>query len=75
MVKQALKSVLLNLDRSPAYAVKLPLVEGMAFDHPTLGESYIRMLVEGDTVKIKIKCGKAWFKKEPFEEQADVLYM
>ena len=75
MVKQALKSVLLNLDRSPAYAIKLPLVEGMAFDHPTLGESYIRMLVEGDTVKIKIKCGKAWFKKEPFEEQADVLYM
>lgn len=75
MVKQALKSVLVKLDRSPAYAVKLPLYEGMAFDHPTLGESFIRMLIEGDIVKVKIKCGKAWFSKEPFEEQDDVLYM
>ena len=75
MVKQALKSVLLKLDHSPAYAVKLPLYEGMAFDHPTLGESRIRMLIEGDIVKIKIKAGKYWFKKEPFEEQADVIYM
>ncbi len=75
MVKQALKSVLYKLDHSPAYAVKLPLYEGLAFDHPTLGESYIRMLIEGDVVKIKIKCGKAWFSEEPFEEQADVIYM
>ena len=75
MVKQALKSVLTKLDHSPAYADKLPLYEGVAFDHPTLGESYIRMLIEGDVVKIKIKCGKAWFSKEPFEEQADVIYM
>ena len=75
MVKQALKSVLYKLDHSPAYAVKLPLFEGMAFDHPTLGESHIRMLIEGDIVKIKIKAGKYWFKKDPFEEQADVLYM
>ena len=75
MVKQALKSVLTKLDHSPAYAVKLPLYEGVAFDLPTLGESYIRMLIEADIVKIKIKCGKAWFSKEPFEEQADVIYM
>jgi len=75
MVKQALKSILLKLDRSPAYAVNLPLYEGMAFDHPTLGESRIRMLIEGDIVKIKIKAGKHWFSKEPFEEQDDVLYM
>ena len=34
-----------------------------------------RELVEGDIVKIKIKCSKAWFSKEPFEEQDDVLYM
>ena len=79
MVKQALKSVLVKLERSPAYAVKLPLFEGMAFDHPTLGESRIRMLIEGDIVKIKIKCSRHWFKhwfhKTPFEEQDDVLYM
>ena len=75
MVKQAFKSILVKLDHSPAYAVKLPLVEGMAFDHPTLGESRIRMLIEDDIVKIKIKCSKHWFSKEPFEKQDDVLYM
>jgi len=75
MVKQALKSILVKLQQSPAYAVKLPLYEGMEFDHPTLGESRIRMLIEGDIVKIKIKCSKFWFSKEPFEEHHDVLYM
>jgi len=75
MVKQAFKSILVKLDHSPAYAVKLPLYEGMAFDHPTLGESRIRMLIEGEIVKIKIKAGKYWFSKESFEEQDDVLYM
>jgi hypothetical protein len=75
MVKQAFKSILIKLEHSPAYAAKLPLFEGMAFDHPTLGESRVRMLIEGDIVKIKIKCSKHWFSKEPFEEQDDVLYM
>ncbi|MHC4835144.1 MAG: hypothetical protein ACYTCN_04200 [Planctomycetota bacterium] len=75
MVKQALKSILVKLNHSPAYAVKLPLYEGMAFDHPTLGESRVRMLVEGDIVKIKIKCSKHWFSGEPFEKHDDVIYM
>ena len=80
MVKQALKSVLTRLDISPAYAAKLPLLEGMEFDHPTLGEGHIRMIIEDDIVKIKIKAGKAWFKKgwildDPFEEHLDVNYM
>jgi len=75
MVKQAFKSILVKLGHSPAYAVKLPLFEGMAFDHPTLGESRIRMLIEGDIVRIKIKCSKHWFSKEPFEEHDDVIYM
>ncbi|MHC4289991.1 MAG: hypothetical protein ACYSSK_08060, partial [Planctomycetota bacterium] len=39
MVQQAFNSVLYRLGRSPAYAVKFGLYEGMAFDHPTLGES------------------------------------
>jgi hypothetical protein len=75
MVQQAFGSVLYKLGHSPAYGVKLPLYEGMAFDHPTLGESRIRMVIEGDIVKIKIKCGKRWFTDQPFEEQDDVLYM
>ncbi|MEN8127614.1 MAG: hypothetical protein ABFR90_07385 [Planctomycetota bacterium] len=75
MVQQAFQSVLIKLAQSPAYAVKLPLYEGMGFEHPTLGESYIRMLVEDDIVKIKIKCSKHWFTHEPFEEHDDVIYM
>jgi len=80
MVKQALNSVLIKLQMSPAYAAKLPLIEGLAFDHPTLGEAHIRMLIEDDIVKVKIKAGKAWFKKgwlldDPFEEHPDVNYM
>ena len=80
MVKQAFNSVLIKLQQSPAYAVKLPLLEGMTFDHPTLGEAHIRMLIEEDIVKVKIKAGKAWFKKgwildDPFEEHPDVNYM
>jgi hypothetical protein len=79
MVKQAFNAVLMTLDHTPAFAEKLPLTTGMAFDHPTLGESYIRMLIEDDIVKIKIKSGKKWFKKwfteQPFEEHPDVNYM
>jgi hypothetical protein len=79
MVQQALNSVLYKLDHSPAYAAKLGLLEGMEFDHPTLGQSRVRMLIEGDIVKLKIKAGKPWFQHyyidDPFEEQADVKYM
>jgi hypothetical protein len=75
MVQQAFNSVLYRLGRSPAYAVKLGLYEGMAFDHPTLGESRIRMVIEDDIVKIKIKAGKKWFEDQPFEEYPDVIYM
>ncbi|MHC4952019.1 MAG: hypothetical protein ACYTEU_13715, partial [Planctomycetota bacterium] len=75
MVQQAFNSVLYRLGRSPAYAVKLGLYEGMAFDHPTLGESRIRMVIEDDIVKIKIKAGKKWFEDQSFEEHPDVIYM
>jgi hypothetical protein len=75
MVQQAFKSVLYKLSHSPAYAAKLPLYEGLAFDHPILDESYIRMVIQDDIVKVKIKCGKGWFTDQPFEEQDDVLFM
>lgn len=84
MVHQSLNSVINRLTQSPAYAVKIPLPEGLAFDHPTLGESRLRMVIEDDVVKLKIKAGKAWFKGEPvellfietpFEEQEDVRHM
>jgi hypothetical protein len=84
MVQQALNAVIHKLTNSPAYAVKIPLLEGMPFDHPTLGESRVRMVIEDDVLKLKIKAGKAWFKgepvellfiQEPFEEHEDVQHM
>jgi hypothetical protein len=80
MVQQAMNGALNHLNRSPAFAAHLARPEGMAFDHITLGESYIRLLIEGDSVKVKIKAGKAWFHKywlidKPFEEHPDVRYM
>lgn len=75
MAQQAFKSVLYKLSHSPAHAAKLPLYEGLAFDHPILDESYIRMVIEDDIVKVKIKCGERWFTGQPFEEHDDVLFM
>jgi len=75
MVQQAFKSVLYKLSQSPAYAAKLPLYEGLTFDHPILDDSCIRMVIQDDIVKVKIKCGKRWFTDQPFEEHNDVLFM
>ena len=80
MVQQAINNALNKLRLSPAYAAHMSRPEGMAFDHMTLGESYIRMLIEDDIVKVKIKAGKVWFKEywlkdKPFEEHPDVKHM
>ena len=76
MVNLAMNTVLIDLMQSPATAAHLSRVKGLQFDHMMLGESYIRMLIENDIVKIKIKCGKAWFKNDnTFDKHPDVLYM
>jgi len=74
MVNQALNNALIKLVQSPAEAAQLGDPEGMLFDHMTLGQSHIRMLIQGDLVKLKIKAGKPWFNV-PFEEHPDVIYM
>jgi hypothetical protein len=79
MVHQAMNTVITKLTQSPAYAAQMPLLEGMSFDHPTLGESRIRLVVEENIVKVKIKAGKSWFQdgfeKMPFETHPDVQNM
>lgn len=75
MVNQALNGILVKLQETPALASHLPWLEGVEFDHPTIGQSRIRMLILDNTVKIKIKCSPAWFKDTPFEQQPDVIYM
>ena len=73
-VKQALNSAIITLVQSPAKAAHLDALEGMAFDHMALGESRVRLLIQDDVVKLKIKAGKPWFNV-PFEEHPDVIHM
>lgn len=80
MVQQAINNALNKLSQSPAYAAQLTRPEGMEFNHMTLGESCMRLLIENDIVKVKIKAGKAWFKEywlqdKPFKEHPDVQHM
>lgn len=75
MVNQLFQSVLVKLEQSPALASHLSWLEGLEFEHPTLGQSRIRMLILNDTVKIKIKASPAWFRETPFEKHQDVMYM
>jgi hypothetical protein len=75
MIKQSVNTVLTKLDGSPGIAVRLDELSGLGFDHMLLNKSRIRMLIEGDVVKIKVKCGNPWFKWEPFEEHPDVINM
>ncbi|MEJ5259666.1 MAG: hypothetical protein WHS88_05700 [Anaerohalosphaeraceae bacterium] len=75
MVNQLLQTVLIKLEQTPAMAARLSWLEGLEFDHPTLGQSRIRMLILNDIVKIKIKASPAWFRHNPFEKHPDVMYM
>lgn len=72
MVKQTFKTILTELKHSPAKAAKLNRLEGMDFDHMTLGKGRMRMLIRGDRLKIKMKIGTV---TKDFHEHQDVLVM
>jgi hypothetical protein len=74
-VRQAISCVLVQLNASPVQAARLADPDGVRFDHPTLGRSHIRMLIEDDIVKLKIKAGKDWFFGSEFKAQQDVINM
>jgi len=72
MVKQVLKRILYQLDHSPALAGRFEKLEGMKFDQMNFGDGRVRMLIEGDLVKLKFKVGS--YVKD-FEEHLDVIAM
>jgi hypothetical protein len=74
-VRQTLSCVLIQLNANPVQAARLADPDGVRFDHPTLGRSHIRMLIEDDIVKLKIKAGKDWFFGSEFKAQPDVINM
>jgi hypothetical protein len=75
MTKQALNTIIHKLDASPALAAKLIEYAGLDFDHMTLGPGKVRMLIENDIAKIKIKIGRGWFHQQDFEHHPDVINM
>jgi len=75
LVRQTGTGILQTLDRSPGLAANLADPAGVAFDHINLGPGRVRMLVQDDITRIKIKVGKEWFDLQPFEKHSDVQNM
>ena len=75
MSNQALNTLIYKLDASPALAARLSEYAGLDFDHMTLGPGKVRMLIENDIAKIKIKIGRGWFNQQDFEHHPDVINM
>jgi hypothetical protein len=59
LITQALGTVLIELDSSPAMASKLHEIGGVEFDHLNLGKGRIQMVVENYIVKIRMRLGSA----------------
>jgi len=72
MIKQVLKRILYQLDHSPALAVRFEELEGMKFDQMNFGDGRVRMLIEGNLVKLKFKVGSY---VRDFEDHLDVITM
>jgi hypothetical protein len=55
LINQTMRTILVQLESSPLLAMKLNPVEGLDFDHITLGAGKVWMGVAGDTVSIRIR--------------------
>jgi len=67
-LNQIFKTVLLELDKSPAMAKNLSDESGVQFDHISFDKGKIRMTVDGSAVTVKIKLG---YFKDKFETAED----
>lgn len=72
MTNQTIERLLYIFDRSPARAAWLDRLDGLDFDHPTLGWGKVRMVFDKDIVKLKIKIGRV---ARNFSKQKDVVAM
>ena len=72
LVKQVLGRILYQVGHSPALAAGFEEMSGMKFDHMNFGEGRIRMLIEDNIVKVKIKVGSV---VDDFEHHLDVITM
>ncbi len=58
LINQALEAALVQLDSSPTLASKLSQASGVDFSHISLGRGKMRMLVDIDIVKVKMRLGR-----------------
>jgi hypothetical protein len=72
-VRKTLSDILTLFSANPAGAAALSEYDGVKFDHMNLGQGHIRMLIEEDIVKLKIKAGQEWFSD--FKTHPDVINM
>jgi hypothetical protein len=72
MVNQSFLRILQILDDMPVLAFKLTELDGLDFDHISLGKGKIRMVFRDDIVKVNIKIGSVI---KNFASHNDVLAM
>ena len=72
MAKQTLNRIVQILESSPAKAVRISEYGGLEFDHMMFGKGRVKMVLEGDIAKVKVKFGSL---AEDFETQPDVMDM
>ncbi|MFH1616177.1 MAG: hypothetical protein ABIG61_13960 [Planctomycetota bacterium] len=72
IVNQTFEGIATQLKQSPQLASRLTRLEGLSFDHVTIGQGRIRLVILGDIIKVKIKVGSL---ARDFETQQDVIEM
>jgi hypothetical protein len=60
MINQTLERILYILNQSPGLAEKLSEKNGLDFDHLTLGNGRVQMILNGKVVKVKVRIGSLW---------------
>ena len=57
LINQAIETVLLNLDESPALAARLDEPRGVKFEHTSFDKGKIQMVITDDIASVKMKLG------------------
>lgn len=68
MANQGIRSAILDLEDSPALAVRLSDEKGLAFTHISFGRGKIQMLIEDNIVTVKMMLGSFTKKWKSIEE-------
>jgi hypothetical protein len=73
LINQTLETILRDLEKSPAIAVKLDRADGLEFDHITLGKGFAKINIFGDKAVIAIRTGKlvGRFDEVPVEKKKE----